>query len=190
MAEDLKALLAEVRGCQACPGLPLGPKPILQMSSEARILIVGQAPGRITHAKGVPFDDPSGERLRQWMGIRREIFYDETKVACLPIGFCYPGTGKGGDLPPRTECAPLWRKRLLHHLRNVQLTLVIGQYAQNWHFRDVSQSLTDRVRQWDGSTVVPLPHPSPRNGVWLKANPWFADGLLPKLKAHVQVALS
>jgi uracil-DNA glycosylase len=189
VTETLKALVAQVRACSHCEGLPLGPKPIFQLGANARILIVGQAPGRLTHAKGLPFDDASGNRLRQWMGIDRATFYDPQKIACLPMGFCYPGKGKGGDLPPRAECATLWRGKMLARLRQVRLTLLLGQYAQAWHFPDDARSLTERVQSWGEETIVPLPHPSPRNGVWLKANPWFAVDVLPRLQRVVQKAL-
>jgi uracil-DNA glycosylase len=190
VAERFEDVVSAARACTACVGLPLGPKPIFQIGKSARILIVGQAPGRLTHAKGLPFDDASGERLRNWMGIGRDVFYDASKIACLPMGFCYPGKGKGGDLPPRVECAPLWRQRLLSLLHHIKLTLVIGQYAHSWHFPDDNRALTDRVRGWNGGVVVPLPHPSPRNGVWLKANPWFEAQVLPKLRKRVQEALN
>jgi uracil-DNA glycosylase len=160
------------------------------MAPAARILIAGQAPGRLTHAKGVPFDDVSGDRLRQWMGIDRTTFYDPTRIACLPMGFCFPGTGKGGDLPPRAECAPRWRNRLLSLLPNIRLTLVIGQYAQGWHFPDDRRSLTQRVQQSGDGHTIPLPHPSPRNGFWLRANPWFETDVLPLLRKRVQMALN
>jgi uracil-DNA glycosylase len=183
------SLIAELRQCNHCKGLPLGPKPIFQMSETARILIVGQAPGRLTHAKGLPFDDASGNRLRSWIGIDRALFYDAAKIACLPMGFCYPGTGKGGDLPPRPECAPLWRSRLLPFLARLRLVLVLGQYAHAHYFPSDRGTLTERVRAWGGEAVVPLPHPSPRNGVWLKANPWFEAEVLPRLRDAVASAL-
>jgi uracil-DNA glycosylase family 4 len=188
--EDFDTAVAAARRCSHCDGLPLGPKPIFQIGREARILIVGQAPGRLTHAKGLPFDDVSGGRLRQWMGISRETFYDDNLIACLPMGFCYPGKGRGGDLPPRPECAALWRPRLVPHMQKLQLTLVIGQYAHHHYFPDDSRNLTARVKAWDGGAIVPLPHPSPRNGVWLKANPWFETDILPKLREVVQHCLT
>ena len=175
-----------------CRDLPLGPNPLLQAGEGARILIAGQAPGRITHGKGRPFDDPSGNRLRDWLGVSRETFYDPQQVAILAMGFCYPGTGKGGDLPPRPLCAATWRAKLLRALPEIRLTLVIGQYAQAWHLPDlVHLPLTARVRQQDiaSSAVIARPHPSPRNGVWLKANPWFAGDVLPTLRVRVAAAL-
>ena len=169
----------------------MGPRPVLQIDRSARILIAGQAPGRRVHETGIPFDDPSGDRLREWLGISRETFYDPTKVAILPMGFCYPGTGKSGDLPPRPECAETWRKKLLACLQHVELTLVIGQYAQRWHLPHRHENLTKTVRAWKDYAphVIPLPHPSPRNNIWLKKNPWFANSLLPILRENVQAVL-
>jgi uracil-DNA glycosylase len=188
---ELAAILPELRACALCEGLPFGPKPIFQLHEEARILVAAQAPGRITHHKGRPFDDVSGDNLRRWMGIDRDTFYDECKLAMLPMGLCYPGKGKGGDLPPRPLCAETWRARVLDLLPNIRLTLVIGQYAHAWHLPELANIiLTDRVRSWDGGNVIPLPHPSPRNGVWQKANPWFATELLPRLQRKVQESLN
>ena len=189
-ADSFDTIVAQARACEHCQGLPLGPRPIFQIGVEARILIVGQAPGRLTHAKGLPFDDASGTRLRDWMGVDRETFYDASRIACLPMGFCYPGKGNGGDLPPRPECAPRWRPVLLPLLKQVQLTLVIGQYAHAQYFPSDPRSLTERVRRWQGESLVPLPHPSPRNGIWLKANPWFERDILPNLREHVQHSLA
>ena len=189
----LESLLAEVAGCRLCePNLPLGPNPVLQVSQTARILIAGQAPGSRVHATGIPFDDPSGDRLRDWMGVDREVFYNAADIAILPIGFCYPGTGKSGDLPPRPECAPRWRARLLDHMQQIKLTLVMGQYAQRYHFDSGSRSLTELVQSWQDywPTMIPLPHPSPRNNRWLKANPWFEAELLPALKTGIKQALT
>jgi uracil-DNA glycosylase len=189
--QRLQDILPNLRACTLCEGLPLGPKPIFQLHEEARILVVGQAPGRITHHKGRPFDDPSGNNLRRWMGIDSETFYDERKLAMLPMALCYPGKGKGGDLPPRPVCAQTWRAKVLALLPNVKLTLVIGQYAHAWHLPHLEEkTLTARVRAWDGDNVIPLPHPSPRNGVWQKANPWFAAEVLPRLQRRVQEALN
>jgi uracil-DNA glycosylase len=186
------SLLAEVRDCDHCTAhLPLGPRPVLQFHPAARVLIAAQAPGRKVHASGVPFGDPSGDRLRGWLGIPRSTFYDSRRVAILPMGFCYPGAGRSGDLPPRPECAPRWRELLLRRLRHVDLTLVIGQYAHAYHLRDESRSLTERVRRWRdfGPALIPLPHPSPRNQGWLKANPWFERELLPELRQRVAAVL-
>jgi len=186
-SRSLAPLLREVRACTLCaPHLPHGVRPVLQADARARILIAGQAPGRRVHETGVPFDDPSGDRLREWMGVSRETFYDTRRIAILPMGFCYPGTGRSGDLPPRPECAPAWRGRLLDHLTRVELTLVIGQHAQRWHLA-ADAPLTDTVRDWRRRwpRVLPLPHPSPRNNIWLKRNPWFAKEVLPALRRRV-----
>lgn len=191
-APSLPALLQAVRACTLCaPHLPLGPRPVLQVDQAARILIAGQAPGRKAHASGVPFDDASGERLRSWMGISRDTFYDPRCCAILPMGFCYPGSGHSGDLPPRPECAPAWRAALLAAMPQVQLTLVIGQYAMAYHLPQHKGPLTEAVRAWRsyGPGLVPLPHPSPRNNGWLKRHPWFEAELLPALRARVAVAL-
>ena len=188
MSKKLAQLLAEVRDCTHCAAqLPQPPRPVLQAGRGARILIAGQAPGRKVQDSGVPFDDASGERLRAWLGVSSAQFYDPEQIAILPMGFCYPGKGKSGDLPPRPECAPLWRARLLAQLPNLGLTVVIGQYALAWHLPDVKASLTETVRNWrqHWPGVLPLPHPSPRNNIWLKKNPWFEAELLPPLRARV-----
>ncbi len=185
-------ILESVRRCRLCEeSLPLGPRPVVQLDPQATILIAGQAPGRRVHESGVPFDDPSGDRLRDWLGISKDTFYDLTKVAILPMGFCYPGTGKSGDLPPRPECENAWRRQLLSHLTQIRLTLVIGQYAQKWHLPHVERNLTETVRAWKdyGPGVMPLPHPSPRNNIWLKKNPWFSESLLPELRRATRGAL-
>lgn len=181
-------LLKRIRGCAICDGLPLGPRPIVQFSPNSKLLIVGQAPGRITHNKGVPFDDPSGNRLRDWLGLGREAFYDDQKLAIVPMGFCFPGTGKGGDLAPRAECATAWRGQILQRLASVELTLIIGRYAIDWHQPDQSaRSVTDAVRDWRNlwPSKLILPHPSPRNNRWLKQNPWFDAEVIPALQARV-----
>ncbi len=187
-------LLKDVRACEICAEfLPLGPRPVLQMQGSAKILIAGQASGSKVHKTGIPFDDPSGDRLRDWMGIDKATFYDETRIAILPMGFCYPGKGKSGDLPPRPECAATWRAKLLARLPDIQLTLAIGQYAQNWHLRDSAKaSLAETVQAWQEywPNVLPLPHPSPRNNIWLKRNAWFETQVLPALRARVERILS
>ncbi len=186
---DAAALFAAVRACTLCAGLPLGPRPILQVHPAARILIAGQAPGRRAHQRGVPFGDPSGDRLRGWLGVDRGTFYDATRIAIVPMGFCYPGTGRGGDLPPRPECAPAWRQRVLAALPAVELTLVIGRFAQAWHLgARRSATLTETVADWRAfwPAIVPLPHPSPRNADWLRRNPFFAAELLPLLRDRVR----
>ncbi len=186
------SLLTEVRACTICePYLPLGPRPVLQLHPNARILIAGQAPGRKVHDSGVPFDDASGNRLREWLGVTREEFYNPEKIAILPMGFCFPGSGKSGDLPPRPECAPAWREQLLGQLRDLALTLVLGKYAQAYHFGESNTSVTELVKSWDTywPNLVPLPHPSPRNNPWLRKNPWFETDLLPSLRQRVAEVL-
>ncbi len=190
---DLK-LIEVVRSCDICAEfLPLQPRPIVQFHSEAKVLIAGQAPGLITHDKGMPFNDASGERLREWMGVDTDTFYNEQKVAIVPMGFCYPGTGKSGDLPPRKECALAWREKVMASLTKVRLTLVIGQYAQRWHIPEARKKpLTTLVADWRdyGPSLIPLPHPSPRNNIWLKKNPWFVEELLPVLRDRVRECLN
>jgi uracil-DNA glycosylase len=187
-------LLHEVRNCRACEAyLPLGPRPIIQVSASARILIVGQAPGKAVHESGIPWDDASGESLRRWMGVTAETFYDSDKTAIIPIGYCYPGRGKSGDLPPRRECAELWLDKLLAHLPKIRLTLLVGQYAQK-HFLGSQRkpSLTATVESWNtyAPGFFPLPHPSPRNTPWLRRHPWFEERLLPELHHRVAQALN
>ncbi len=185
----LEQLLPEVRRCRICKDLPLGPKPLLQASAKARILIAGQAPGSKTHDKGRPFDDASGKRLRSWLGVDEEQFYDPACFAIIPMGFCYPGTGKGGDLPPRPECAPQWRQPLLDALPALELTIVLGQFALDWHLGDTkSKTLTDTVKRWREfwPEHLPLPHPSPRNIRWFKSNPWFEAEVVPELQRRVR----
>lgn len=193
---SLPLLLKDVRTCTLCAGplaeLGLKPRPVLQVDDRARILVVGQAPGRKVHESGVPFDDASGQRLREWMGVSAETFYDASQVAILPMGFCYPGTGKSGDLTPRKECAPQWRAPVIATMPNIQLTLVIGQYAMAWHMpAQTSESLTDTVKSWQTHwpKILPLPHPSPRNNIWLKANPWFLQEVVSALQARVRAVL-
>ena len=185
-------LIKAVRQCRLCEEfLPLGPRPVIQLDPRARLLIAGQAPGRRVHYSGVPFDDASGDRLRDWLGISKDVFYDPERVAILPMGFCYPGTGKSGDLPPRPECEKAWRRQLLQRLPRLSLTLVVGQYAQRWHLPKTGKNLTETVRAWQdyAPSVFPLPHPSPRNNIWLKKNPWFAQSLLPALGEAVDAAI-
>ena len=183
---DLCILLNEIRQCVECEQyLPHGPRPILQAGREARILIIGQAPGRRVHESGVPWDDSSGDRLRTWMAIKQSYFYDSSLVAIVPMGFCYPGTSDTGDLPPRKECGELWHESLLAHLTNIRLTLLVGSYALRRHLPDVQPtSLTAIVQRWQdfAPAVFPLPHPSPRNNRWLNKNPWFTNELLPALR--------
>ena len=186
---DFEALLGKARECTLCEAqLPLGPRPVLQLHPQARILIAGQAPGLKVHKTGIPFDDASGERLREWLGVSASEFYDAKRIAIMPMGFCYPGKGKSGDLPPRPECAPKWREPLLQGLNNIQLTLVIGQYAMAYHLPSESRKVTEVVANWRAHwpEVVPLPHPSPRNNIWLKRNPWFAEQVIPLLQQRVR----
>lgn len=193
MARTTKAqfddIVGKARACRLCAAhLPLGPRPVFQIGGAAKILIAGQAPGRKVHDFGIPFDDASGERLRAWMGIDAAAFYDPSKIAILPMGFCYPGAGTSGDLPPRQECAPEWRVRLLNLMPAIELTLVIGQYALDWHLETAQKaSLTQTVQNWKqyGPARLPLPHPSPRNNIWLKKNPWFEAEIVPKLRRKV-----
>ena len=201
-AASLKRLVKEIRACRICKETPVGnpiphePRPVVQVDHRARLVISGQAPGTRVHASGRPFTDPSGERLRAWMGIGPDVFYDASRVAIIPMGFCFPGLdGKGGDLPPRRECATAWRARLLAQLPEVELLLVVGQYAQNWHLAQSHmrrKTLTETVRDWQSiwlsdqrPRLLPLPHPSWRNNSWLKANAWFETDLLPTLRAEV-----
>ena len=190
--ESLDALLLRVRACTLCAAhLPLGPRPVLQAHTAARILIAGQAPGRKVHASGIPFDDISGERLRQWLGLPRERFYDPQQVAILPMGFCYPGTGPSGDLPPRPECAPAWRDALIARLPHIELTLVLGRHALAYHVPGAKGTLADVMRGAASADdpVLVLPHPSPRNQLWLRRNPWFEAEQLPQLRTRVATVL-
>jgi len=192
-AASLTTLLADVHACdRGAKHLPRGPRPVLQVHPSARILIAAQAPGRKVHESGVPFDDASGDRLRAWLGISRDVFYDAKQVAIVPMGFCFPGAGRSGDLAPRAECAPAWREPLLSHLTNIRLTLVVGRYAQAYHLPGEPASLTEVVRAWrkHWPKAVPLPHPSPRNNLWLKRNPWFEQELVPAIRLHVAQVLS
>lgn len=188
---DLIPLIEQVHACTLCAEhLEHGVRPVVQLHESAKILIAGQAPGRKVHESGVPFDDASGDRLRDWMGIDKTTFYDETQIAILPMGFCYPGShkgkGKSGDLAPRAECALTWREAILSKLDHIELTLVIGQYAQAYHLGK-RLNVTESVRAWQDywPEQVPLPHPSPRNNIWMAKNPWFSQTLLPELKSEV-----
>lgn len=186
-------LLAQVSNCVICEAdLPLGARPVIQFNPSARILIAGQAPGLKVHQTGIPFNDASGQRLRQWLGLSKDDFYDATKIAILPMGFCYPGKGKSGDLPPRKECVPAWRAQLLAALPNIKLTIVLGKYAQAYHLPHTKHlSLTELVKSWREywPTTLPLPHPSPRNNIWLANNPWFERDVVPQLAQAVQSIL-
>jgi uracil-DNA glycosylase len=192
VSDRLEELLAEIRACRACP-LPHEPRPVVRVRAGARILIAGQAPGRLVHETGLPWNDPSGDRLRDWIGLDRDAFYDERNVAVAAMGFCYPGTVNGADLPPRRECAPLWRAKLMAALSGVRLTLLVGGYAQKWHLRDRAKpTLSETVAAWRdyGPALMPLPHPSWRNTGWLKRHPWFEAELMPVLRERVRAALA
>ena len=186
----LEELLVAVRNCRACAAhLPLGPRPVLSAQSSARILIVGQAPGRRVHESGIPWNDASGERLRAWMGVDTTTFHDASRIAIIPVGYCYPGRGADGDLPPRRECAVLWLDQLLARLPRIELTLLVGQHAQH-HFLGSRRrpSLTETTRAWRdyAPEYIPLPHPSPRNQPWFKRHPWFERQLVPMLRARIE----
>nr|WP_255783917.1 uracil-DNA glycosylase family protein [Lysobacter chinensis] len=187
-------MLKDIRACTICEAhLPLGPRPVLRASTSARLLIVGQAPGTRVHASGIPWDDASGRRLRDWLQVDADTFYDESRVAIVPMGFCYPGRKGGGDAPPRPECRATWHPRLLPLLPDIGLTLLIGQYAQAHFLGDRRKpGLTATVAAWReylGDGLLPLPHPSPRNVAWFKANPWFEDDVLPTLRERVRDTL-
>jgi uracil-DNA glycosylase len=192
-AATLDRLLEEIRACRICAGhLPLGPRPTLQAGAGARLLIVGQAPGTRVHATGIPFNDRSGDRLRSWLGIGPETFYDRERVALVPAGFCYPGRGRGGDLPPRPECAPAWQAKVRFHMPAVALTLLVGQYAQSHYLGDRRKPTLAETAKAYGDYLPafwPIPHPSPRNISWLKRNPWFEGEVVPALQAEVQALL-
>ena len=187
----LDALLDEVRQCRVCAAdLPLGPRPVLRASPSARLLIIGQAPGTKVHESGVPWNDPSGDRLREWLAMERDVFYDEVSVAIVPMGFCYPGRDKnGGDKPPRPECAPLWHADLRALMPGIALTLLVGAYAQAHYLGDrCEQTLAATVKNWRayGPEFLPMLHPSPRNRLWLKRNPWFEADVVPELRTRVR----
>lgn len=190
MREPIGPLLESVGACRVCASaLPLGPRPIVQLGRKARIVIIGQAPGSKVHETGVPWDDPSGDHLRAWLELDAAQFYDPKRIALLPMGFCYPGKGEGGDLPPRPECAPLWHDRLRAQLPADALALLVGQYAQEWYLGDARKaSLTLTVESFETylPKFFPLPHPSWRSKLWMKKNPWFARRVLPRLRALVR----
>lgn len=189
----MKDLLREIKNCTVCKEhLELGPNPVVVANENSKILIIGQAPGTKVHHSGIPWDDPSGVQLRKWMGIDAEKFYDEELIAIVPMGFCYPGKGKTGDLPPRPECAPLWHQALLNKMPKVELTLLIGQYAQKYYLQKAQKrNLTETVRNFQAylPTQIPLPHPSPRNRFWLSKNPWFETLIVPELRKKINKIL-
>lgn len=191
---NLEQTIAEVRACRLCADhLPLGPRPILRVDARLRVLITGQAPGTRVHASGLPWDDASGDRLRQWMALDREAFYDQSHYGVMAMGLCYPGRGRGGDLPPRPECAPLWHPRVRPLLPKLRLTLLIGRYA-HLHYLDArGETLEQTVRRWREHLpcgYFPLPHPSPRNTLWLQRRPWFEEEVVPALRQALAAALA
>ncbi|NKI31346.1 uracil-DNA glycosylase family protein [Croceivirga thetidis] len=189
----MKTLIARIKSCNACKAhLPLGPRPIVAAHEQSKIAIVGQAPGSKVHKTGVPWDDPSGRQLRKWLGVTDEDFYNEELFALIPMGFCYPGKGKSGDLPPRPECAPLWHEELFGQMPNLKLIVLIGQYAQHYYLGDkMDKNLTETVRNFRNHlpNYFVLPHPSPRNRFWLTKNPWFEDDVLPDFRHRISTSL-
>jgi len=190
----MERLLAEIRACTLCEGhLPGRPRPILSAHAESRILVIGQAPGRVVHETGIPWDDQSGKELRRWLGVDPASFYAERNFALLPMGFCFPGTGKSGDLPPRPECARHWHARILGKMRAARLTVLVGAYSQRYYLGDgCAESVTENVRRFRTflPAYLPLVHPSPRNKVWHKRNPWFEREVVPELRRIVAEALA
>lgn len=185
---EFSQLHDNIKKCQLCHDkLPHGVKPILQIDPRAKILVAGQAPGRKAHDSGIPFDDLSGQRLRQWLGLSAQQFYDPEIVAILPMGFCFPGTGKSGDLAPLPICAQTWRAQILQQLPNIELTVILGKYAQDYHLGKSSMTVTQRVQAWPSTwpQKIALPHPSGRNNIWLKRNEWFEQDVIPMLQQRV-----
>lgn len=193
LSKNLAQLVASIQNCRVCEAyLPLPPNPVLKVHQSAKLLIVGQAPGTRVHMTGIPWNDPSGDRLRAWINLDRKIFYQNPKIAIIPMGLCYPGRGKSGDLPPRKECAALWLNQLLAQLPDIQLTLLVGQYAQAHYLGETMQkTLTETVKAWNSylPRYFPLPHPSPRNNIWLRKNSWFEKEVIPALKQAVHKVL-
>lgn len=193
MNEETEALYREIKRCRVCePKLPAGVNPVLTMDDRSKILIIGQAPGMKVHLSGIPWDDQSGQELRSWLGVTEEVFYDSENFAIIPIGFCYPGKAKSGDLPPRAECAPIWHERVLARLQHIKLTLLIGQYAQSFYLRGRKhKTLTETVRNYQDYLPMyfPLPHPSPRNFIWMSKNQWFKKETVPVLRELVDQVL-
>ncbi len=189
MKKDFITLVSDVRSCTLCEDrLPLGPRPVFQIHPKARILIAGQAPGTKVHQTGKPFDDASGKRLREWLGIDSETFYNSEKIAIIPMGLCYPGKGKSGDLPPRPECAETWRHALLEQLKQLDFIVVLGKYAIDYHLEKTNKTVTEQVLAWRDNwpNKIALPHPSPRNNIWLKKNPWFETEVIPEIQQRVK----
>ena len=195
MSETIETFFREIRACTYCAeNLPMGPRPVVRGSASARVCIIGQAPGVRVHRSGVPWDDPSGKRLRGWLGVNDHTFYGETRFAINPIGFCYPGTMEnGGDYPPRKECAPLWHAPVIDALENVELTLLVGSYAQAYYLgKSHRKTMTETVRSWRdyGPDILPTPHPSWRTTGWQKKNPWFDDEILPEIRRRVKALIT
>jgi uracil-DNA glycosylase len=189
----VKNLINNISQCTICEDhLPLGPRPIVSAHSDSKIIIIGQAPGISVHKTGIPWNDPSGRQLRKWLDVTEETFYDETKIALIPMGFCYPGKGKSGDLPPRPECAPQWHQKLLDKMPNVELIILIGMYSQTYYLKEkAKRTLTETVANYKDYLPIylPLPHPSPRNRFWLNKNPWFEVDVIPELQERVKILM-
>lgn len=189
----MEKLKEDIKACQICVNdLPFGANPVFQIASGARVVIIGQAPGKKVHESGIPWDDASGNRLRDWLNVSNQTFYDPDKMALVPMGFCYPGKGKSGDLPPRPECAPQWHNRIFARMENIRLKILIGQYAQKYYLEDrIKNTLTETVMAYKEYLpgVIPLPHPSPRNNIWLSKNPWFEQDLLPVLRGRIALLM-
>ena len=193
MPSKLETLLQDISRCNLCAtSLPYRPRPVLRAGENAKILVIGQAPGTRVHASGIPWDDPSGHRLRQWMNLTDDQFYDTDQIAIMPMGFCYPGKGRSGDLPPRPECARQWHSKIREQLPHIQSTLLIGQYAQKYYLPDSFKTLTERVAHWQefAPEYFVLPHPSPRNQFWLQQHRWFENEVVPQLQNTVSAILS
>jgi len=192
-SETLAELLVRIRACEACRDLPLGPRPVIQARPDARVAVIGHAPGRLVHASGIPWDDLSGDRLRVWLGVSKRDFYDPSKIALVGMGFCYPGTGKSGDLPPREECAPLWHAEVFSHLRGDIRRVLVGSYALEYYLgKRAKKTLTETVKAWKEYLpgFLVLPHPSGRNNGWLAKNPWFERDALPRMRSILREVIS
>ena len=191
--EHMKELLNQISDCSLCSQqLQFGPRPVVSASLESKVVIIGQAPGRIVHESGIPWDDKSGDNLRMWMNVDKETFYNPDKIAIIPMGFCYPGKGKSGDLPPTKECAPLWHEVLLNQMKEVKLIVLVGKYAQDYYLQEkAKRTLTETVRNFKEylPNYIVLPHPSPRNNIWQAKNPWFKMKVIPELQLLLKEVL-